>query len=146
MPPSIDIASTDEQILACFPVLAELRPHLVEDDFVDTIRRLMREQHYRLVFLSDDGVKAVAGIRIGEWLPAGKYLEIEDLVITDEARSHGYGGALFDWLLDHAAQHQCHQMRLVSAVRRSEAHRFYKRKGMIHEAHYFSVNFTGTCA
>jgi hypothetical protein len=30
--------------------------------------------------LDDDGIKAVAGYRVSEWLHAGKYLEIEDLV------------------------------------------------------------------
>ena len=134
MPLSIDIANADEQILACFPVMAELVPHLAEDSFVETIRRFMRRHQYSLAYLSDDGVKAIAGIRIGEWLPTGRYLEIEDFVATQAARSQGYGGALFDWLLDYAARQQCRQVRLTSAVRRTEAHKFYERKGMIHEA------------
>ena len=140
MPLSIDIASTDEQILACFPVMAELRPHLAQDTFVETIRRLMHHHQYSLACLSDDGVKAIAGIRIGEWLPTGRYLEIEDFVTTEAARSQGYGGAFLDWLLDYAVQQQCQQVRLTSAVGRSRAHKFYKRKGLIHKAHYFSIN------
>jgi hypothetical protein len=34
----------------------------------------------------------------------------------------------------------CRQVRLVSNVKRVDAHRFYARKGMTHEAHYFSIN------
>jgi hypothetical protein len=37
----------------------------------------------------------------------------------------------------------CRQVRLVSNVRRLDAHRFYARKGMTHEAHYFSINVPG---
>ncbi len=35
---------------------------------------------HALVSVFDPDVKAVAGIRIGEWLPTGGCLEIEDLV------------------------------------------------------------------
>jgi hypothetical protein len=31
MPVTIDFPTTDEEILACLPVIAELRPHLLED-------------------------------------------------------------------------------------------------------------------
>jgi hypothetical protein len=47
---------------------------------------------------------------------------------------------LFDWLMAEAARLQCRQLRLVSNVRRVDAHRFYQRKGMTPEAHYFSIN------
>ena len=140
MSSSIAVARTDEEILACFPVIRELRPHLGEADFLDQVRHLMREHRYLLVYLLDGDVKAVAGIRLGEWLYSGRYLEVEELVTTHTARSLGYGGALFDWVLRHAAEQQCEQVRLLSAVSRSDAHRFYARKGMSHDAHYFAMD------
>ncbi|MEO8019243.1 MAG: GNAT family N-acetyltransferase [Pseudomonadota bacterium] len=139
-PFNIQVASTPEQIAKCFPVLAELRPQLNADSFVATIRHLMQTTNFSLACLEDDGVKAVAGFRVSEWLHAGKYLEIEDLVAASAARSRGYGGALFDWLAGEAAARGCRQLRLLSGVKRLDAHRFYLRKGMIIEAHYFSMN------
>ena len=32
-------AATDEEILAAYPVMAELRPHLIRDEFVERVRR-----------------------------------------------------------------------------------------------------------
>jgi GNAT superfamily N-acetyltransferase len=136
----IAIASTVEDIAACFPVLSELRPQLAADSFVATIQHLMATTHFSLAYLDDAGIKAVAGFRISEWLHAGKYLEIEDLVTAGTARSRGYGGELFDWLVKEAASRGCRQLRLLSGVKRLDAHRFYLRKGMIIEAHYFSMN------
>ena len=43
-------ATTDEEILRCFPVLRRLRPSLRRDDLVATMRRMEREG-YRLVYL-----------------------------------------------------------------------------------------------
>ena len=47
---------------------------------------------------------------------------------------------LFDWLVAEAANHGCGQLRLLSGVQRTDAHRFYLHKGMIIEAHCFSMN------
>ena len=136
----IYLAQSEREILDCYPVMAELRPHIQPDDFLPTVKRLAETTGFKLAYLNDGGVKAVAGFRISEWLAGGKYLEIEDLVATGGERSKGYGGELFDWLVEHAVENDCRQVRLVSRVTRFDAHRFYLNKRMIIEAHYFSLN------
>lgn len=137
----ISIAESDAEIIGCFDVLRQLRPKLIREEFVARVRDYETRFGFRLAYLSDDGkVRAVAGFRIAEWLAGGKYLEIEDLVVDESTRSEGYGGELFDWLCDLARRENCDQLRLVSSVVRHAAHRFYLRKGMIIEAHYFSMN------
>lgn len=135
----IKIATADKEIADCFATMAELRPHLSADTFVQTVRRMMDSNHYGLAYLDDNGVKAVAGFRISEWLLTGKYLEVEELVTTANARSKGYGGSLFNWLATYARQQGCRQLKLVSGVARVDAHRFYLKKGMAFEAKYFSM-------
>jgi GNAT superfamily N-acetyltransferase len=136
----IRIATGKDEIESCFPVMSELRPHLSRGAFVSTIERLIATTHFSLAYLDDNGIKAVAGYRVSEWLHAGRYLEIEDLVTASDARSKGFGGALFDWLVSEASRQSCRQIRLLSGVKRTDAHRFYLRKGMVIEAHYFSMN------
>jgi GNAT superfamily N-acetyltransferase len=136
----IAIAETDEEIQDCYAVMSELRPHIGRQDFLPLVKRLAAETGFRLVYLKDEEVKAVGGFRIAEWLAGGKYLEIEDLVSKDGERSKGVGGAIFDWLVALAKSENCDQLRLVSHVKRFGAHRFYLRKGMIIEAHYFSMS------
>ncbi len=121
-------------------MIAELRPHILPEEFLPLVKRLTEIARFQLAYLTDSEIKAVAGFRISEWLAGGKYLEIEDLVAKSDERSKGYGGELFDWLVEHAKQNNCLQVRLVSRVSRLDAHRFYLRKGMTLEAHYFSLN------
>ena len=135
---TITLAESEREILDCYVVMAELRPHIRREEFVPTVKRLAEIAGYRLAYLTDGGVKAVAGFRISEWLAGGKYLEIEDLVAAGGERSKGYGGELFDWLVEHAEESGCAQIRLVSRVTRSDAHRFYLNKRMVIEAYYFS--------
>lgn len=139
MKTKIALARDGQEILDCYPVMAQLRPHIKAHEFLPKVRKLAELVNFQLVYLTDDGIKAVAGFRVSEWLARGKYLEIEDLVTADGERSKGYGGQLFDWLVNYARGHNCEQVRLVSHVERFDAHRFYLTRRMIIEAHYFSL-------
>ena len=136
----IKVAETDTEIQACYPVISELRPHLVVADFLLQVKKQAEKHNFQLVYLLDGEIKAVAGIRIGEWLAGGKYLEIEDLAAKNGERSKGYGGRLFNWIVEYAEKQGCKQLKLVSNVTRFAAHRFYLNKKMNIEAHYFSLN------
>lgn len=140
----IKLATTDDEINDCYDVMSQLRPHIAREDFLPRVRRQMESFDYRLPYLSDGGdVKAVAGIRVSEWLHGGKYVEIDDLVSKDGDRSKGYGSKLFDWIIEFAKAEGCNHVRLLSGVQRFDAHRFYLRKRMNIEAHYFTIDIRG---
>jgi GNAT superfamily N-acetyltransferase len=137
----IKTARTDTDILACYPVMSQLRPHLGPDEFVAQVKRQAANFGFQLVYLAEgDEVLAVGGIRIGEWLAGGKYLEIEDLVTSENTRSKGHGGRLFDRIVEMAKTEGCAEIRLVSNVTRYAAHRFYLNKRMKIQAYYFSMD------
>lgn len=120
--------------------MSELRPHFTsQEEFLMQVKRQIENDDFQLVYLEETEIKAVAGIRIGEWLARGKYLEIEDLVTKSDSRSKNYGGQLFDWILDYAKSKNCREIKLVSHVTRFGAHKFYLNKGMILDAHFFSI-------
>ena len=136
----IALVRDDAQTASCWPVMRQLRPDIAEANFVPLVRRLAAEQGFELACLSCDGeVVAVAGLREGEWLAGGRYLEIEDLVTSEEARGTGLGGQLFDWIVALGRQRGCRHLRLVSRTSREAAHRFYRARGM-KEALYFSLD------
>ena len=137
----IKVAETDEEIDKCYPVMAELRPHISREDFLPQVRRQMAASGFQLVYLSlGSDIKAVAGIRIAEWLARGKSLDLEDLVAAESDRSKGYGGQLFDWLLDYGRGRGCTEIRLDSHVTRFRPHQFYLKKKMILDGHFFSMS------
>ncbi len=136
----ISLAKTEKEISDCFNLISELRRHLTLADFIDKVKKMSEFTGYELVYLNDCGIKAVAGIRMSEWLHSGCYLEIEELITDESSRSKGYGGTLFDWICCYAKENKCKQVKLVSGASREEAHRFYLNKGMVFEAKYFSLN------
>jgi len=102
---SISIAATREAIRRCHPVMRELRTHLHNAErFVERVQRQQRGG-YLLAFLESDGeVRAVAGYRFLEKLLSGRFLYVDDLVTREIDRSQGYGGQLFDWLIEQARE------------------------------------------
>ena len=108
---------------------------------MERVGRLVAGGGYRLAGLEDEGrLRALAGLRIGEWLHTGRYLEVEELVTAEEDRGRGYGRALLAWVAEHGRTQGCRQLRLVSGLQRTDAHRVYLREGMTCEARYFSMD------
>lgn len=136
---SIQLARSDLEIARCFSVMVELRPHLIEGDFVPQVRS-MQSEGYELAFVEEGHeVKALAGFRVFSKLSAGRMMYVDDLVTTALARSQGYGDVLFDWLVALAKERGCLQLDLDSGVQRFDAHRFYLRKRMNISSHHFSL-------
>ena len=147
MTKQIKVGETDEEIAGCFPVMAELRPHLDEGEFIRRVKRQRSAAGYELAFLEDEGeVKAVAGFRISECLAWGKLLKVDDLVTRSGEGSKGYGQSLFDWLVAYARERGCDEVHLDSGVQRFGAHRFYLLNRMEIIAHHFRLNLKAVTA
>lgn len=133
----IQIAETDAEIEACYPVMQELRPHVPREEFLARVRR-QEQAGYRLAYLdAEQGPAAVAGFRTGESLAWGHFLYVDDLVTLPQCRSLGYGAKLLSWLKAYAAEAGCGQLHLDSGIQREAAHRFYEREGMERASYHF---------
>ncbi len=143
MPDSIRLATTDADLTRCFPVLQQLRPHLVAADFLARVRR-MQAEGFHVALLEDDSatVRAVAGYRYYDKLFSGRNLYVDDLVTDSASRSRGHGRALLAWLAAEARAHGCVQLELDSGVQRFDAHRFYFRERMHIASYHFVVPLT----
>lgn len=136
---SIQLGKSDFEILKCFPIMSQLRPHQEPAKFVEQVRYQMKEG-YQLAFLEvNEQAVAVAGFRISTCLASGKFLYIDDLVVDELKRSHSYGQQLFQWLIEYARNHDCEHLSLDSGVQRFAAHRFYLMQRMSITSHHFSI-------
>jgi len=135
----VETAETDETILACYDVMAQLRPHVARGDFLATVRS-MQEDGLRLACICESGrVVAVAGYRVSTNLFCGKHLYVDDLVTDDSERSKGHGKELLAWLRQLAVEQDCDVFHLDSGVQRKRAHAFYEREAMELASYHFSV-------
>ncbi|RYY01327.1 MAG: GNAT family N-acetyltransferase [Gammaproteobacteria bacterium] len=132
------IAESDQEILACFNVLKELRPRIEEESFLATIR-LMQTEGYVISYIGVGGeVVSVSGFRICMNLAAeGKALYVYDLVTSESQRSKGHGASLIKNIITYANEKNCNCVHLDSNVVRHKAHKFYLENGFDIVAHHF---------
>lgn len=87
----INEAITDDEIVACFPVIMELRPHIkTVEELVQKVQ-LQREMGYRLMYIKDketNQIASICGIRITHYLFTGKTVYIDDLCTLPFARGN----------------------------------------------------------
>ncbi len=132
-------AETDAQLQACFAVMSELRPHLVDTAaFIDQVRRQAGQNYRLLAAWQGEEAKALAGYRLLENLLYGRFLYVDDLVASVEARSHGLGAALIDALREEARAQGCAHLVLDTALGNALGQRFYFRQGLLAKALHFS--------
>ena len=138
METEIQSAKSVADILKCWEVLLELRPHLLRENFVTTVQEMLGEG-YQLAFIEEDG-KAVAaiGFRYLQYLYNGKHIYIDDLSTLPAARGKGYAGKLLDYVAAIAKEKGYKAVTLDSGYLRTDAHRLYLNKKFIMVAHHFS--------
>jgi GNAT superfamily N-acetyltransferase len=127
--------TTEADVIACFPVMHELRPHL--RDTAELVERVQRQapDGYRLVALWQDGiVVALAGYRVQENLVHGRFFYVDDLVTSATVRSQGHGETLMTFLKAEAARLGCQRLALDTPLDNYLGHRFYFRNGLLARA------------
>ena len=123
--------------------MRELRSHFDDPEkFVECVMRQQRDDYLLAYLEAGNEIRAVAGYRFLESLFSGKFLYVDDLVTRAADRSCGFGGRLFDWLVDQARQHSCDSLELDFGVQRFDAHRFYLVKRMNISSYHFRVKTT----
>lgn len=132
-------AATDAEILQCWKAMKELRPHLVEEQFLPLIKEMMKEG-YQLAFIEGEDGQALAaiGFRYLQFLFCGKHFYIDDLSTLPEARGKGHAGKLLDHVCQLAKQKGFEHVTLDSGHQRFTAHRLYLNKGFTISSHHFS--------
>jgi len=68
----------------------------------------------------------------------GRHLYIDDLIMSNDKRSLGYGKEMMNFLTDFAKEKGCREIHLDSGVQRFETHKFYFREGFKIASHHFS--------
>ena len=131
--------TTEEDLIQCFEVMKELRPHHNIDSFI-TAAKQMKTEGYHLLYMEDEGKPVcTAGFRFTTTLYDGLIIDFDDFVTIASARNKGYAGTLFDHLITIAKERSIKTIHLNSAHQRFDAHRFYLNKKMKIIAHHFRI-------
>ena len=135
----LSLADTDQDYLACFEIMLELRPHLAgAAAFAEQARRQSKQGYRLLAAWQAERVMGLAGYRVQENLIYGRFLYVDDLVIAADARCQGLGAKLIDALREEARRQDCARLVLDTGLGNALGQRFYFRQGLLAHGLHFS--------
>lgn len=119
-----------EEMLQHISVLQELYPDLTLDEYERDLEAMLPNNRYAQVAVFEGkNCIGISGIWIGTKLWCGKYLEIDNLVISSKYRSKGAGKLLFEYISKKAKDEGCSMMALDSYTANFKAHKFFYNEG-----------------
>ena len=129
--------STDQR--ASFDLMRVLRPHLSDPDaYVAQLSRQTR-QGYRLLAISNgQGMVGLAGYRELENLIYGRFIYVDDLVVSPQLQGSGVGATLLNAVREEAVRRGCDHFVLDTGLHMALAQRFYFRQGLLARGMHFT--------
>ncbi len=130
--------TSKEEMLQHLDVLQDLYPSLTMEEYSKDLDEMLPNNHYGQVAVFDgENCIGLSGYWIGTKLWCGKYLEIDNLVVSTKYRSKGAGKLMFDYLSEKAKEENCVMMALDSYTYNFKAHKFFYNEGFAPRGFHF---------
>jgi GNAT superfamily N-acetyltransferase len=129
---------SDVDLDASFPVMQELRPHLSDRAAYTAQIARQRTQGYRLLAAWRDGeIVGLAGYRLQDNLIYGRFIYVDDLVVSASLHRFGLGARLLQAARQQAVALDCTHFVLDTGLHMALAQRFYFRQGLLARGMHF---------
>lgn len=130
---------TELELIECFPVLQELRPHLKFEEFLDIYKHSQKHDGYEIIGIrKNNEVVAIMGYRILYDFVRGRHLYIDDLVTTEKVRSIGLGAKLLKYAEELAPKLGCKVLRLCTGIENEKGIKFYEKNNWTKRAYAYT--------
>lgn len=124
---------------ASFELMHVLRPHIT--DSAAYVAQLARQaaQGYRLLAAWEgERIAGLAGYRALENLLYGRFIYVDDLVVSPDLQRGGLGAQLLSAVREEAVQRGCDHLVLDTGLHMPLAQRFYFRQGLLARGMHFT--------
>ncbi|MDX9668340.1 GNAT family N-acetyltransferase [Pseudomonas sp. P5_152] len=139
MPYTFQHLDDPQALAASFALMGVLRPHLNDQDRY--VAQLVRqaEQGYRLLAAQEgERLVGLAGYRVLENLLYGRFIYVDDLVVSPQLQRSGVGAQLLNAVREQAMQRDCDHLVLDTGLHMPLAQRFYFRQGLLARGMHFT--------
>ena len=130
---------TPDDWTRAFDVMKELRPHLTDAHAFCAQMHRQREESYRLLAACDEdgAILGLAGYRAQTNTLYGRFVYVDDLVVTARLQRGGIGAQLLDKVREIARHARCAHFVLDTGLHMPLAQRFYFRNGLLAKGMHF---------
>ena len=113
-----------------FPLIKELYAEMTMENYRKMLSE-MTSNYGQLLVYNNNQLAGVCGFWIGTKLWCGKYLELDNVIVSAPFRSLGIGKMMCDYLVKKAKQEECNMMCLDAYTDNFQAGKFYMNQGFV---------------
>ena len=125
------------EMLEQYPIIQETYPDMSYEIYHKKLVEMLPNS-YKMVIVQVDGITVgVSGFWIGTKLWCGKYLELDNVIVTEKFRSKGIGKIMSNYLEEKARNTNCKMMALDAYTSNFAAHKFYYNQGFVPKGFHF---------
>jgi len=126
-----------EEMLKNLSVLQDLYPSLTLSEYSSELDLMLPHNYGQVGVFEGDICLGLSGFWIGTKLWCGKYLELDNIVVSKTQRSQGIGKLMFDFLHKKALENECTMLSLDSYTTNFKAHKFFYKEGFAPKGFHF---------
>ena len=126
-----------EEMLKNLSVLQDLYPSLTLSEYSSELDLMLPHNYGQVGVFEGDICLGLSGFWIGTKLWCGKYLELDNIVVSKTQRSQGIGKLMFDFLHKKALENDCTMLSLDSYTTNFNAHKFFYKEGFSPKGFHF---------
>ena len=128
---------TIEEMISQLKVMQELYPSLTEIQYYEMLSEMIPNNYGQVAVFEDETCIGLSGYWIGTKLWCGKYLELDNVIVSKSHREKGVGKLISDFLENKAHLNNCTIQVLDAYTSNFKAHRFYYNQGFSPKGFHF---------
>ncbi|MBP6828263.1 MAG: GNAT family N-acetyltransferase [Saprospiraceae bacterium] len=127
----IRLLTQKAEMAPLYPLIRQLSPKVTEERYLFLLDDMLTRGYRMAAAYEGDTCVGLSGIWIGTKIYSGKYMELDNVVVSETHRSKGIGQLLCDFATALALEEGVEMMMLDAYRENHRAHAFYEREGFI---------------
>lgn len=135
--PIIELKTTAD-FAPALKLVQQTNPQLTKQQFTARLKKMQPLGYRCIAYVEKGKYIGLCGFWHGTRFWCGDFIDLDNVVVDEKARSKGIGKKMLDWVEKEAKLLKCDQLGLDCYAHFYDAHRFYFREGYIIKGYHFT--------
>jgi GNAT superfamily N-acetyltransferase len=120
-----------------FIIINELYPEMTIETYQNYLNEMIPNSYGMVIVKEKNITIGLSGFWINTKLWCGKYLELDNVIVSERYRNKGVGNLISNFLEQKAKENNCLIMALDAYTNNFPAHKFYYNQGFVPKGFHF---------
>jgi GNAT superfamily N-acetyltransferase len=125
------------EMLQQFPIIQELYPDMSLETYQNYLTEMLTNSYGMVIVQEGNQTLGLSGFWINTKLWCGKYLELDNVIVSENHRNKGVGQLISSFLEQKAKENNCLLLALDAYTNNFPAHKFYYNQGFVPKGFHF---------